>query len=156
MFPEYSPEENYWIHVELFPGIASQYSAKALNELQVVFSNAHAGEIGNLLFANVSGPDTRHLDALTSEIAFPYTAGDCEEFTDLLERSKGVFRFVHSVSPSLIYMLADRASSPNVVTFVARLWATVGGLHASTNSVTPREPIYCSKPPVHYPFQRGA
>ena len=101
--------------------------------------------------------DTKHLDALTSEIiAFPYTVGDCEGFIDLLERSKGVFRFVHSALPSLNYMFADRASSPNVVTFVARLWATVGGLHASTNRVTPREPIYRSKPPFHYPFQRGA
>ena len=56
--PEYFLEENYWIHVELFPGTASPYSTKALNELQVPFAHARAGEIGNLLLVNVSGPDT--------------------------------------------------------------------------------------------------
>ncbi|KAH9031463.1 hypothetical protein EDB84DRAFT_170415 [Lactarius hengduanensis] len=68
---QYSPEENYWIHVELFPGTASQYSAKALDELQVVFSRARA-------------------DAQTSEtLTFPYTVKECDEFIDFLEYSKG-------------------------------------------------------------------
>ncbi|KAI9458588.1 hypothetical protein BJY52DRAFT_412811 [Lactarius psammicola] len=86
---QYSLEENYWIHVELFPGTASKYSAKALNELQVVFSHARA--------------DAPTLKTLT----FPYTAKECGEFVDLLERSK------------------DRVSSPYVITDVARLWAAV-------------------------------
>ncbi|KAH9171926.1 hypothetical protein EDB89DRAFT_1967722 [Lactarius sanguifluus] len=73
---QYSPEENYWIHVELFPGTASQYSAKALHELQVVFSRARA-------------------DAQTSEtLTFPYTVKECDEFIDFLEYSKD-----HASSP---------------------------------------------------------
>ncbi|KAI9435468.1 hypothetical protein H4582DRAFT_1969598 [Lactarius indigo] len=67
---QYSLEENYWIHVGLFPGTASQYAAKALNEIQVVFLHAHK-------------------DAPTSEtLTFPYTFEECREFVDLLERSK--------------------------------------------------------------------
>ncbi|KAI9458592.1 hypothetical protein BJY52DRAFT_412960 [Lactarius psammicola] len=86
---QYSPEENYWIHVELFPGTASQYSAKALNDLQVIFSNART-------------------DVPTSEtLTFPYTIKECEDFIKFLEHSK------------------DHASSPYIVTCVARLWATV-------------------------------
>ncbi|KAI9438660.1 hypothetical protein H4582DRAFT_1950065 [Lactarius indigo] len=86
---QYSPEENYWIHVELFPGTASHYSEKALNELQVVFSRART-------------------DAQTSEtLTFPYTVKECDEFIDFLEYNK------------------DRASSPYVAAYVARLWATV-------------------------------
>ncbi|KAH9171924.1 hypothetical protein EDB89DRAFT_1030082 [Lactarius sanguifluus] len=86
---QYSLEENYWIHVELFPETASQYSAIALNELQAIFLHARA-------------------DALTSEIpTFPYTANQCEDFIELLQRSK------------------DHASNPFVVTYVARSWATV-------------------------------
>jgi len=89
----YSPEENYWTHVELFPGTASQYSATALNELQVVLSHARAGEIGILFSTNASEPNTEHLDAPTSEtLTFPYTVKECEELFDFLEYSKGVFR----------------------------------------------------------------
>jgi len=88
--PEYSLEENYWIHVELFPGTASQYSANALNELQVIFLHARAGEIGILVCQRIQ---TEHLDVPTSEtLTFPYTVEECEEFINLLEYSKGVFR----------------------------------------------------------------
>jgi hypothetical protein len=45
-------QENYWIHVELFPETASLYSLTALNELQVIFLHARAGEAGNLLIAD--------------------------------------------------------------------------------------------------------
>ncbi|KAF8273489.1 hypothetical protein EI94DRAFT_1716017 [Lactarius quietus] len=86
---QYALQENYWIHVELFPETASQYSLTALNELQVIFLHARA-------------------DALTSETpTFPYPPEQSEEFIDLLQRGK------------------DRASSPYVITYVARLWATV-------------------------------
>ena len=51
--PEHALEENYCIHVELFPEAASQYAVQALNELQVVFLHARAGEAGDLLFAHV-------------------------------------------------------------------------------------------------------
>ncbi|KAN0131978.1 hypothetical protein V8E53_010258 [Lactarius tabidus] len=86
---QYALQENYWIHVELFPESASQYSLTALNELQVIFLHARA-------------------DALTSETpTFPYPAEQSEQFIDLLQRGK------------------DNASSPYVITYVARLWATV-------------------------------
>ncbi|KAF8257103.1 hypothetical protein EI94DRAFT_1760667 [Lactarius quietus] len=84
--PQYYLEANYWIHVELFPETASQYSAKALNELQVIFSKAST---------SADAP------------AFPYTAIECEDFLDFLESSK------------------DHASSPYVITRVARLLANV-------------------------------
>jgi hypothetical protein len=86
---QYSLEENYWIHVELFPETASQYSAIALNELLATFLHARA-------------------DGLTSETpTFPYTANQCHDFIELLQRSK------------------DHASSSYITTYVARLWATV-------------------------------
>ena len=47
--PGYALQENYWIHVGLFPEIASQYSSMALNELQAVLSLDRAGEAGQLL-----------------------------------------------------------------------------------------------------------
>jgi hypothetical protein len=86
---QYSLQENYWIHVELFPETASLYSLAALNELQVIFLHARA-------------------DALTSDTpTFPYTAKQSDEFIDLLQRGK------------------DHTSSPYIITYVARLWATV-------------------------------
>jgi hypothetical protein len=86
---QYALQENYWIHAEMFPETASQYSLTALNELQVIFLHARA-------------------DALTSETpTFPYLPEQCENFIDLLQRGK------------------DNASSPYVITYVARLWATV-------------------------------
>jgi len=67
---QYSLEENYWAHMEMFPGTASQYSSTALNELIVILLNARA-------------------DALTSEIpTFPYTDEECERFINLLQCSK--------------------------------------------------------------------
>jgi len=67
---QYSLEENYWTHVEMFPATACQYSMSALNELHVIFLNARA-------------------DALTSEIpSFPYTAEECDRFIKLLQCSK--------------------------------------------------------------------
>jgi len=86
---QHSLEENYWIHVEMFPETASQYSVFALNELLVTFLHARA-------------------DALTSDTpTFPYTAQESQEFIDLLQRSK------------------DNASSPYIITYVARLWANI-------------------------------
>ena len=85
-------QENYWIHVELFPETASQYSLTALNELQVIFLHARAGEEQVSLF-RCTWADKQHLDALTSETpTFPYPAEQSEEFIDLLQRGKGVFR----------------------------------------------------------------
>lgn len=73
---QYSLEENYWIHVELFPETASQYSVNALNQLQTAFLHARA-------------------DALTSETStFPYTANQSQDFIELLQRSKD-----HASSP---------------------------------------------------------
>jgi len=67
---QYSLEENYWAHVEMFPATASQYSATALDELVIILLNGRA-------------------DALTSETpTFPYTADECERFIDLLKCSK--------------------------------------------------------------------
>ena len=42
---EYALEENYWIHVEMFPATASQYSMTALNELNTIFLNARASKL---------------------------------------------------------------------------------------------------------------
>ena len=90
-------QENYWIHVELFPDLASQYSLTALNELQAIFLHARAGEAGSILITLAPGGDRRHLDALTSETpTFPYPAEQSEEFIDLLQRGKGVFRLLHT------------------------------------------------------------
>ncbi|KAI9458566.1 hypothetical protein BJY52DRAFT_411425 [Lactarius psammicola] len=80
---QFSLEENYWIHVELFPETASQYSAIALNELQATFLHARA-------------------DALTSETpTFPYTANQSQDFIELLQRSKD-----HATSPYITTYVA--------------------------------------------------
>jgi hypothetical protein len=93
-------QENYWIHVEMFPETASQHSLTALNELQVIFLHARAGKAGTLLIALASGGDRRHLDALASETPpFPYTAEQSEEFIDLLQRGKGMFHLLHITCP---------------------------------------------------------
>ena len=44
VWSEYSLEENYWAHVEMFPATASQYSGTALDELIVILLNARAGK----------------------------------------------------------------------------------------------------------------
>ena len=83
--------------MELFPDLASQYSLTALNELQAIFLHARAGEAGSILITLAPGGDRRHLDALTSETpTFPYPAEQSEEFIDLLQRGKGVFRLLHT------------------------------------------------------------
>ncbi|KAH9017912.1 hypothetical protein EDB84DRAFT_1566645 [Lactarius hengduanensis] len=103
---QYALQENYWIHVEMFPETASSYSLTALNELQIIFLHARA-------------------DTLTSETpTFPYTAEQSEEFIDLLRRGKGPFRLLGPAFP-VNWLLADYASSPYITTYVARLWATV-------------------------------
>ncbi|KAH9163335.1 hypothetical protein EDB89DRAFT_1860023, partial [Lactarius sanguifluus] len=67
---QYALEENYWIHVEMFPETASPYSLTALNELQIILLHART-------------------DALTSDTpTFPYTAKQSEEFLDVLQRGK--------------------------------------------------------------------
>lgn len=86
---QYSLEENYWIHVELFPGTASQYSDQALNELQVVLLHAHADDLAS------------------DRLIFPYPAKECGECIDILEHNK------------------ERASSPFVIIYVARLWEII-------------------------------
>jgi hypothetical protein len=84
----------------MFPETASRYSLTALNELQVIFLHARAGEGESLLIPLAPGGDRRHLDALTSETpAFPYPAEQCEEFIDLLQRGKGMFRLLHTTCP---------------------------------------------------------
>ena len=95
-------QENYWIHVELFPETASQYSLTALNELQVIFLHGRAGEAGShLLILHLVVTDVIYIDALTSETpTFPYPAEQSEEFIDLLQRGKGVFRLQHTACPS--------------------------------------------------------
>jgi hypothetical protein len=94
-------QENYWVHVELFPETASQYSLTALNELQLIFLHARAGEAGSLLITFAPGDDRRHLDALTSETpTFPYPAEQSEEFIDLLQRGKGVLCLLQTASHS--------------------------------------------------------
>jgi hypothetical protein len=78
---QYALEENYWIHVELFPETASQYSVQALNELQVVFLH------------NV------RTDAPTSDSpTFPYTANQRNEIVDLLERNKDHAHSAHIIT----------------------------------------------------------
>lgn len=95
----------------------------------------------------------QHLDALTSETpTFPYPAEQSEEFIDLLQRGKGVFRLHNDMPPAVNRSLADNASSPYVITYVARLWATVGKFHASTTQGTSRDPPH-SQPPLLHPFR---
>jgi hypothetical protein len=48
VWSEYSLEENYWAHVEMFPATASQYSGTALNELTVILLNARAGKLRSI------------------------------------------------------------------------------------------------------------
>ena len=96
MRTEHSLEENYWIHVELFPETASKYSVVALNELLVSFLHARAGKAENRLFFHAPGSNKQHLDALTSETpTFPYTAKQSQEFIELLQCSQGVSYFEH-------------------------------------------------------------
>ena len=138
MRPEHALEENYWIHVELFPETASQYSAIAVNELLVTFLHARAGKAGNRLIFYAPGSDRHNLDALTSDTpTFPYTANQCQEFIELLQRSKGVFHLIYLAWPSVdLFFCVDHASSPYITTYVARLWATVGKFSASSNRET--------------------
>ncbi|KAI9438659.1 hypothetical protein H4582DRAFT_2057296 [Lactarius indigo] len=92
---EYALEENYWIHVGLFPDAASQYSVQALNDLQFVFLHARA-------------------DASTSDTpTFPYTAEQREEIIDLLEHKK------------VNWFTADHTHNSYVTTYIAGLWVTV-------------------------------
>ncbi|KAF8256838.1 hypothetical protein EI94DRAFT_1762481 [Lactarius quietus] len=65
-------QENYWIHVELFPETASKYSAEALNEIYDILQVS-----------------SRRADTLTSgSPAFPHTDEECERFIEILERNK--------------------------------------------------------------------
>lgn len=113
--------------MELFPETASRYSANALNELHAIFLHARAGEAGNRLFFHAPGSDRRHLDALTSDTpTFPYTTSQCEDFIELLQRSKGMFHFAPLAWPPVDWSLIGHASSPYVVAYVARSWKTIG------------------------------
>ncbi|KAH9074247.1 hypothetical protein EDB83DRAFT_2355675 [Lactarius deliciosus] len=126
---QHALQENYWIHVELFPETASQYSAVALNELQAVLLRDPSGEAGMSLSTHAPGSDGFYSYALTSETpAFPYTAKQREGLVDLLERSK------------------DHNSSPQVTTYVARLWVTIRMLYAPTDYGTPDDLIrFCEE-----------
>ncbi|KAI9438658.1 hypothetical protein H4582DRAFT_1950045 [Lactarius indigo] len=66
----HSLQENYWIHVELFPQTASNYSAVALNELHAI------------IFLICTDPSP--LEPLT----YPFTIEQCEVLIDILERRK--------------------------------------------------------------------
>ena len=91
-------QENYWIHVELFPETASKYSATALNEIYDVLRRSRAGETKS----DAPGSDAQRLYTLTSESpAFPHTDEEREELIDILEWSKGVFRLAHPAWPSV-------------------------------------------------------
>ena len=48
VFRDYSLEENYWTHVEIFPATVSQYAMTALNKLQIILLHARAGQFGNV------------------------------------------------------------------------------------------------------------
>ncbi|KAI9458596.1 hypothetical protein BJY52DRAFT_413027 [Lactarius psammicola] len=105
---QHSLQENYWIHVELFPETASKYSAAALNEIyDVLTMRSRAGETKSPLCRHLGVMDNL-LDALSLEPPpFPYTNEECEELIDILERRKG------------------HASSPHTTAYIARLCATV-------------------------------
>ncbi|KAI0261593.1 hypothetical protein BC834DRAFT_460071 [Gloeopeniophorella convolvens] len=81
---QYSLEENYWIHVELFPvTLVPQYSQTALRELQAILLHARA-------------------DALTSEVpTFPYTPEESGRFIEMLQRGKE-----HASDPYIITLMA--------------------------------------------------
>ncbi|KAH9026751.1 hypothetical protein EDB85DRAFT_162236 [Lactarius pseudohatsudake] len=66
----HSLQENYWIHIELFPQTASKYSAVALNELYIILLHVRT-------------------DAFSLQPpAFPYTVKQCEVLIDILGRRK--------------------------------------------------------------------
>ncbi|KAH9171298.1 hypothetical protein EDB89DRAFT_1117130 [Lactarius sanguifluus] len=66
----HSLQENYWIHVELFPQTASKYSAVALSELYTILLLVHIDDF------SLEPP------------AFPFTVKQCEVLIDILERMK--------------------------------------------------------------------
>ncbi|KAH9003463.1 hypothetical protein EDB86DRAFT_2892491 [Lactarius hatsudake] len=67
---QHSLQENYWIHIELFPQTASKYSAVALNGLYIILLHVRTGAF------SLQPP------------AFPYTVKQCEVLIDILERRK--------------------------------------------------------------------
>lgn len=93
-------QNNYWIHVELFPETASKYSALALNQLHAVLLLARAGE--TIFFFDRSGViDILSEAAAFEPPAFPYTDEECEDLIEALERDKGVFHLAYAAWPSL-------------------------------------------------------
>ncbi len=62
LWSEYSLEENYWAHVEMFPATASKYSATALNELVIILLNARAGELKSISIplSGMTGDEQMH------------------------------------------------------------------------------------------------
>ena len=48
-------QNNYWIHVELFPETASEYSAAALDDLSIILLHARTGE--TILFVDMPEND---------------------------------------------------------------------------------------------------
>jgi hypothetical protein len=80
----------------------------------------------------------QHLDIPTSGTpTLPYTAKQGEEIVDILERNKCVFLSVHFVRPPINWPTADRAHSPGIITYVAKLWTIVGKFYASTKVWVP-------------------
>ncbi|KAH8984592.1 hypothetical protein EDB92DRAFT_1818990 [Lactarius akahatsu] len=98
-------------------GLRTVFWLHALDTISVGLPPSFSSDPSPRIFlhARTAEGDRRHLDALTSETpTFPYTARQSEEFIDLLQRGK------------------DHASSLYVTTYVARLWANVGKVYAST------------------------
>ena len=59
-------------------------------------------------FSLTPGGDRHHSDGLTSETpTFPYTANQCQDFIDILQRSKGMFHLAH-----LVWQAIDRFFRP--------------------------------------------
>ena len=52
LHPGHPLQENYWIHVELFPETASEYSTLALNELHIVLRHPCEGETNDCLLTD--------------------------------------------------------------------------------------------------------
>src|SRR6266702_1184267 len=64
-----------------------------------------------------------------------------KDLSRLLSAAKVCFHLVFPAWVSVNLFLAGHASSPLITTYVARLWATVGMLYASTNRRTPHGPL---------------
>lgn len=132
--PGHVLQENYWIHVGLFPETASQYSSVALNELQAVLLLDCAGEAGKILSYHPLGvTDYIHMPETPD---FPYTAKQRGGLVDLLERSKGVFLLAHR--PQLTKFCQIVPPAPKLLPMLL----CYGRLSVCTRLGTPDNPSY--------------